>query len=59
MDGTETGVAPGPDVLTGASAHSEASQTEALDLYSDPAGRQKSRSQRRSANSFDRCIPVS
>jgi len=39
MDGTETGVAPGPDVLTGASTHSQASQSEALDLYRDPSDR--------------------
>ncbi len=39
LDGSETGVAPGPDVLTGASTHSEASQAEALDLYKDPSER--------------------
>jgi len=40
IDGTELGVAPGPDVLTGASARSQASYETAVDLYSEPGTRE-------------------
>ena len=40
IDGSETGIAPGPDVLTGASTTSLASSAEAVDLYLEPAQRQ-------------------
>jgi len=39
LDGSEVGVAPGPDILTGASMRSDAARATAVDLYTDPASR--------------------
>jgi len=39
LDGSELDVAVGPDVITGASTRSDAANSEAVDLYTDPSMR--------------------